>query len=1012
MAFVIIRMEQLWTLSNMNIALKIAASYFLLSSTLPAWAESLPLDRPTIPLNLTTKQLPFSQWVLRETNTPLLLEQSSPEVERLSEVYAQAQSSVEDERKKNKSVSITTLENLLSASTQLIEIFEDIKLEKYQNRNLSIDEQKILQEVRKTKINTLDNLLKMSKEKVSLAKYRFQMAALNPISPDSKKVFAKLLTESNVSASIKNRAKAQLLISALNSREIIANEATLKKLIDANKSLFNDNYIATKIALRLAATRALAGISEARPVRNLNPEFRKYLAATLEATTGIDKKYRDAVVMELIWIWRTVDPKASWTQVPIDSKILSKMAIYPAFLERQALELAEKSNYSEAIRMTRQLEDLSQNKGVMRLRLLGWHAIIWKKTGSYNLYETEIVRQYDIEKEANTRRQAMGHYQSLVNSEFISTITNPNLGKKTIALADRFLSKTNPAPELKSSFLEKTASTFLAMKDYKSAGRRYAMAGDSAPAKPSKIRLYRLATTSQTNPARWSDQPPWFKNQGQEVKEERELLFKYYSTIYALSPESWFDLAHIGLLRINLGDQNAAFKLWESQVRKDPRGIHANNAAWTMILEYEKQKRWEELEGLARALDGFRLNPKANGISINSNDKLAYALYQGGLLAYQQKLFDKAVIKLSEYVDKWSKPDEDQALWILALSLKSAGKSMDAVNRTLDLVTRFKNSSHYMLANMTGFDWSEDMALESAMLIFGNNYLTRDKNSAKAMSIRSRQIDLYMGLERYADALARLSDQITSYKTNRLDEIELLYKIMHIQSRFGNPNNASLAADALLAKSRVAWHRAEAFGIKAVQLESKKDVNGISKIEKQVSDLKGEGFIFSQKIAQMRLRIAQSISTQDLLKPVVTISLKNPLKTIQEKFESFNQYDKKIRLVCAPGRTGYCALALISLSRVAREFLKVIEEVSINPDLSDDETKPFLQYKDAGIQKLKNLISSSEKEAYSIVTNGETDPATALDVMSMVSNDWNFEPITGSEGKGFVKLQFQKGNQK
>jgi hypothetical protein len=962
-------------------------------------------ETPILSIPTPSRDNSLKTYVLRDGNSSLVEEVSTPDIESLTEKLEIAEKAADEDKNRTPK----ELENILIKLNRLIEAIEDMSIKKTGGKLPTREELAIVSSSKSKKDRVLENLLLTSKKNPDKnAYFKFQQAANNSNSSLSTQAFIELTKDKKTPNSIKNRAQAILLIDQLRSESKVKNIGALKSLISSQNSLVEKSNLAAQLAIHLSFARSLAGIADSTRVRSPDPLYRQYLNKAAKNTAGISKVLKDKVVYELIWIWRLAEPSASWFQIPFDLSVIRNQDTLAAINERKSLEIYAKGKVDTAIQITRSLEELFETKTPWRARLVNWQKLNWQKTKNYKSFEFELIRQIDLEKSPERLSKLKQEYLGIVKSEASKVKSSPQAGRQTIALADRYIEKTNPMAQHRADITELTGSIFGAIGDFKQAGVRFFMASEGNEKSDQKLRLLRLAIKNQERIAKWPTTPPWFQIPKGD-KTERSLLRKYYLAVLTLTPLSWPDSSHVGLLDISLDSGSAAFKRWSDLIEKSPSGIHANNAAWLMATTYELGKSWDELETLSRQLIKVGLNPNAKNRRLNSNDLLALALYEGGMKAFKAANYAKTNTKLIEYVDKFAKPNEDIALWVLANSLHLSQNYSDSITRAHDLVVRFRSSKIWLEANYTAFSWAEDLGFEAFMLNFANNYLSKDLKSSKAITIRGRLIKLLIGIERYGEAITRLKEQIRSGMISKEEETQLSYQIMHLADLYGKTDVAASYADEFLRKGGANWQKADAYGIKGKYLAEKNDIAALDKLEKQVAALNGEDFIFVQKTSQMKYRIAASFSTAPLFEPVTNISLKDPKSALKAKIDLFTNYERRMKSVCASGSTGYCALALIKIANTGKEFIPVLEGIHINPTLGDEETVPYDQYKKANIARIEATIIDCEKKAYDIVIDGESDPVTALDVIWRTSSDWNFDPVTGSQGRGFVQLQATKG---
>ncbi len=976
------------------------STYLFLTSSQAVHAET-----PILSLPGFTRDQNLFLLGLRDGNSSLVEETSPPDIGDLLDKVKASENDADEDKKRTPA----ELEDILVKIIRAGEAIEDVKFKKIPGAVVTAAQDAELTQ------------LKMKKEKIlyllatayqnnpeRLSQFKFLIAANSPDSSISKQTFLELSAHKKATNSIRYRSMAVVTYDRLRSDVYVRDAKRLKEFIESKKDVYQKSNLAFQLQLNLVTARALAGIHDNSKLRNPDPLYKKYLNDAVKNLAGVAKSIREKTINEVLWIWRTADPKDSWFSLPFDAAAIKNTDTIATIHERRSLELYSKGQIADAIKITRNLEDSLPSKTPWRIRLLSWHKVSWMKSNQFVALEAEISRQIDTEKTPERAPSLTQEYLSLIKVEAMKARKQPEAGKLVIPLADRYLAKTKPSPDHKAEILELTAVLYQGMGQNKDAGTRQNAAGDIATKKENKIRLYGLAIKSQSKVAGWSEEAPWFKNKA-KVPSELSLLRKYYGDALTQQPENWGLAAHSGLIAMAQNETLVAFKLWNQLLQKYTSGIHANNAAWTMLTTYQNAKNWEDLEGLARLLVKARLDPKANGKNLSSNDLLALALYESGSAAYATSNFQKAILKLTEYVDAFAKPNEDHALWLLSLSLHKTSRYVDAIVRAHDMTKRFPTSKEWLIANATAFQWSEDAAQEPYSLIFSGNYLSRDGKSDKGLAIRRRLIQLLIGLERYGLAIARIKEHQQTGRLSKQEDLDSSYQILYLEEHYGKSSSAFAAAETVLRKNPNNWQKADAFGAKAKYLSEKNDLAGVSKLESQVSALSGDDYLFVQKSAQMRLTLAKAVPIDAMMSTVNNITLKDPKAALKAKIDEFAAYERRMKTVCDIGPTAYCALALITISNTGAEFLPVLNDININPTLGDEETVPYNAYKKSAMDRISALMISSEKKAYDIVIDGESDPTTALDVIWRTSNDWNFEPVTGSEGKGYVQLQITKG---
>lgn len=867
-----------------------------------------------------------------------------------------------------------------------------------------------------TYANQLYTLEKIRSKKLTLA---FLANSFPPYSSKSLKIIKQISNDKNSPAEVKNRADYILLNNLLQFKKAISKPSMIKGLEKKYYKSTNKLTDYAKIASTVALAKAYAGIYRGKKIREIRSnKFTYLLKIAARKIVKLQDDLAETLGSELIEIWQTAKGgKENYLIPPFDFSLLRKTNLYHPIQERIALSYYRIGKLAKAKSIYYKLaseKEMIKFRVTILDRVLGWEKIDYSKTKSFDKFETEIKNQINlVSKNTGDEYSAyllkiLSTYKSLVLREIKTAKSSKSekYRKSIIRLIDRYLDRTSPSDKDSSEMQFYAAEIHVELKDYKMAVSRFLKSSDINPSKIEKAKILSHAIKWQEVLAKWPSKPSW-TTKPKAIKNEVIVLTKIYKQKNTLLDTfDWDDVAKEGLANIWLKNENITADTWTNFLQRSPTGPKASKAAYLTFSIYKTNKFWDKLEKISRFMSSRSVTPTFYSKKIDPEDYLAIALFEGGKENFGKGKFDVAVTKFKEYVNRFQRSNEDEAVFYLSKSLWNNKNYREAIEESVKIVKDFKKSKYFDSACLLGFDWSRSVALESTTAFFVEKYTAKHQDD-KAYGMRHLGVRLYLGLEKYVDAMRHITELIKMKQSTPNAKKALVENLLDISYRYGSLSSASKIADELIKLKPSQSSFAKALFIKAKLAHSNEDIKSLRAYDQIISQLKlnDDSVRFAQ--ASIKNFILNSTITDGQFEKVHNTSLVNPLQYIKDSLVKSESLFLKYKSVCDVGPTTVCPEAMNKFENYALKILENVDEVKINDTLDDSTVSAFDTEKDKIRSQIKDKINTSFQIAYSVTSKGTVLPETNQETLWRRGLDWNFEPISTSPGSGYIRWRMK-----
>jgi TolA-binding protein len=748
------------------------------------------------------------------------------------------------------------------------------------------------------------------------------------------------------------------------------------------------------------------------------PNLRTRILQAGRQTRGMARNDREKVLAYGINLWLAKEGRrAQWSQAPIDLNAHKDLSLARAVSERVVLQNSNRRNYSGAIRYYRGL--LDNMKGQAQLvaitnRILDLEAAQAQAQKSFVSYEKTLIRFHEFYQNSSI----LGSGQETLVSEVQDQVKarHRRLVSQQLALGKSArISRVQRSDAIRmgNTFLEGFASDAEKVGLKADIARLYVLNEQHAKAVSYYMELkgqtqgqqsqqfLTLAMQSQRVLAEWPERAPW---QGviKEKGAERQALLKMYEERVA-STKSWDDLAHVGLLNIQLGQGTRAFEIWTDGLEKNPQGPQAQLASGMMLSSYRSGRQWQKLEDLSRLNIKARMVPVFQGQRLDAVALLGDALFEGGKEHFVGSRFGNASQKLAEFVRAYrSDRRRPEGLFVLGKSYHMDQKHPQSVETLYALVNEYPSSAYDREALLLGGSWSMPMAWEDQTIFFYQRFADKYGRDGKAPGVRMTLVQLYMGREHYGNAVRAHAAQTNDPQVSRAQQIESALAVMHIEERYGEPRHAiwgATKAKDLSGQNPIVV--AEVLAFEARQAAAANNLTRIQQIEAQLSSIGLSDRTVIEALALTRLMLAEKQATltkQDIF----NLEQTDPYQTLQAQYGVFLKTKASYEKVCAPGPSSYCGLAMLRLSETTRLSLSSIENLTIAQTLEESQVRRFDQQKLAIIATITQTAAKADTVALGISEQGETIPEWSQEIV-VNNSDASLDRSHGAIGNGYVQ---------
>ena len=831
-----------------------------------------------------------------------------------------------------------------------------------------------------------------------------------------------LLSLQYLNTNIKSSSVAQLLKlkpklnSYLRRRVDFLNGSHLIMYKNSNKgrsilrSVITSLPVEASAGARLILARSYAGLTkDYRRSGKLSTRYKSYTQTVSNNANRLSASDRSAVLSHLTLIWRTAEPRSSWSKTPFSLKHFEGISLTTALVEKAAIEDMKKKRYDRALSKYRALATVSKGSAIeerLDMRIIDLYRKSYQTKSDTQKIQAVFVsyeKKYQSKGKASTARSIRGQHQSLVMQKVAAakgSRVSKNSRTEAIKTAYRYLQiSTNAAEKIKYEL--DIASLYDLNKDYSKAVAVYLGIEQKVEASQ-KIKYLSLAINTQKKASAWPLQAPWNGIKKGHTADRTKLLAlitrKYQQTGH------WREVAHMGLLQINLGQIETAFELFNKQINSAPKASEARYASGLMVAAFQGAKNWDSLESLSRMLLQKRVQPLFKGRSYNPYMLLAEALFEGGKAAFAKSQWAKSAEKLKEFIASYKKdPRRKEGMFVLGQAFHNNANHPESIETYIALVKEYPANPYEKKALLLGGSWALPMAYEEQTIFFYQRFVNRYSSDKKALEVRPLLKELYIGRQLYGDAARIMENEISDRRLLKKDRIEQSLNVMQTEEKFGEIKFAMRGADAV---RRLAPNDADAMtevlAFETRVAASRKDYKKLRAIEKALTSMTINSRDHSEALAQVRFILAET-SIKATKNEFFNLELTDPSSIIKKQMGLFQSMKKTFDNVCDAGVSSYCGPAMIMLSQATKYTLDAIENITIPQTLDEKTVDRFETSKFNHVNYLDQVASKAIDQALGLSEDGETTPDWSREIRWDVASDWNFEQTANHAGNGYVQ---------
>ena len=280
---------------------------------------------------------------------------------------------------------------------------------------------------------------------------------------------------------------------------------------------------------------------------------------------------------------------------------------------------------------------------------------------------------------------------------------------------------------------------------------------------------------------------------GMELKkshsESRGLLLMLIQEKYKTTG-TWSDLAHIGMLQINLGREKQAFETWITKVKTSPASMLDKQwDSWPLSTRVLNAGRI--LKIFSRLALQLKVRPRYRAKNYSAFQMLADALFLGAKGHFASKRWPEAIAKLTEFTKVFVKDRRrPEGFFVLAKSYHNNANHPESIETLITLVNSYPNNSVERQALLYGGDWSIPMAYEEQTIFFYQRFVNKYKRHTRIPEVRRVLADLYVGREIYGSATRIYQAQSEDSRVSRSERLQSALAVMDLESRHGEIRHA------------------------------------------------------------------------------------------------------------------------------------------------------------------------------------------------------------------------------
>ncbi len=701
--------------------------------------------------------------------------------------------------------------------------------------------------------------------------------------------------------------------------------------------------------------------------------FEKHLSSANQLLNSIklNDKERLNLQLTILTLWKNASGKnIVWKKAPVSIKSIQDENIQSALIERMAID--------------------DWKSGDLIASDKKWQALVQQNQATQ--FKLAIQNQYykfiDLNSDEALRAKSLsqGRIQTLANvhENFHETVDHP---------------------QAKISFNLKLAKIYEKNNLLKSSRDIYFDLALNLDAKNKLVYLQNIARI-QTQITRWSMTPPWNNSPIITVKQDGNILLDTYEKIQEAKGKQtdWNSLAHIGLIKIQLGDLGGAIELWENALADSPRGENAQSAAGYLLELYSRSSQWDQLEKLSRLCLKTNLKPVHAKKSLNPRQYLARSLFQGGKKNFEEANYERSIQRLEEYTREYrSEKTHGEGLMVLAKAYHQHKQHVEAIKTLIAYIQVYPKGSFFRESLILGSKWSEPMAYEENNLYFMEKFNDKFSKDIESSKVRLKLAALYLGRGRYGQGISILKTHAQSKNISLAEKMATWEKVLYLEKRYSSLERASITAQKLV-NDRSSSHdlKIMAYEVLSDKAYANKKYAELQIFERKVLALGIASERDQELIAKLRYEQAKlQNSTYD--RSIYNLSLRNPGLVLNSEMKKYESAKGKFTRVCEYQNTSYCSLAMHELARSSEDMKDILDQITIPTSLDKETVDGFTASKKQYIQSLDSDRLQFDKAAVAGVTQGSANPDTTSTILWQNMSDWNFSEITTRPGNSYIE---------
>ena len=764
---------------------------------------------------------------------------------------------------------------------------------------------------------------------------------------------------------------------------------------------------------------------------------------------------------------------ANYLSMPLSLSSLANTKYYYPLEERHALSQLKKFNGSNKWKVVYRkyltIDQLNQYYPYFMQRLIEQTHKKYQETKNYRELEQEIIWQFKYLKEQQIIYQspvsnqdasleqdnfqqsqsqsppqqhtavsiALQQHAQVIYNLYLEIITHQRTianssrssaeqKKSYLALVNRFIAQTNPGINQTIQLKESQANVLTKLKLYSQAVKTYFEASNLSTASQEKIRLLDLAIKTQSILVPWPTNPP-VSSKRPIIKSQsaaNNLLKFYQRKIIILNSitqqsfiddQGWESIAHITMLNIYLKNEIKAANLIHNSIKQSPNHSLVSRLSEVALSIYLKHKQWEALEQLSIfVLDNGVAAIYPNNSPVNVNSMLELALSLGGRKLLLNKQFKLAASKLTHYIKRYPNGRHINSVrFDLARSYWGDQQHNLALNEIQKVVLSLnieKLFPDYKKALALAIIWAQQLAIEDAILQLSIKYIKQFPKDRFSFNLASIIYNLLLAQDRYSDLIFCLNfikkSKFSSPTNNKLIDLELISAAL-LQAEHKNILNIT---NQIIAQSSDQLIKARAYIAKADVYFQQNDKNKLLLLDKEIEKLNKTILEVREARAYVKLMLLKTVDQSNSFGEVQDIALANPQKFLEDRYKSFVTLYQRYSDVCNIGSTSSCVDSMNLVLTIAKRFKQSSNNVQISKSLSLPAQKKFETYKASLLSKIDDLINRSQALANKASSYHGSTPQSVLDNLWISEKDWNFDPLSYGQGKGFLFWKMQTLN--